>query len=252
MIRFNCPTCERPYELPDAMAHLPLVCKQCGQRLTPPAPTPDPPPPPPKPIPLALPKPIAKPAPAPLPPKPVFAAPRPDEPPDDDDVLVTKADSTPDIDFNVGGPTAASLSDAARARPTGLSDTNRPRPADLEATEPEINLDLLPPAPPAPPKPARPPAPAPPPGAKPEPTLLPFVADLVVFVLLVVVGMIFGEFLARKPTGEVLSEAGSATKFPPVDLLLWAAPPVLFGLVYLLLGSRERSVGAWLRRRQAR
>ena len=238
MIRFNCPTCGRPYELPDAMAHLPLVCKQCGQRLTPPAPTPDAPP---------L-KPVAKPAPAPLPPKPVFAAPRPDEPPDDDDVLVTKADSTPDIDFNVGGPTAASLSDAARARPTGLSDANRPRPADLEATEPEINLDLLPPAPPAmPSKPARPPAPAPPP--KPEPTLLPFVADLVVFVLLVVVGMIFGELLARKPTGEVLSEAGSATKFPPVDLLLWAAPPVLFGLVYLLLGSRERSAGAWLRRR---
>ena len=237
MIRFNCPTCERPYELPDAMAHLPLVCKQCGQRLTPPAPTPDPPPPPPKPPPKPIP--VAKPAPVP---------PLPDEPPDDD-VLVTKADSTPDIDFNVGGPTAASLSDAARARPTGLSDTNRPRPADLEATEPEINLDLLPSAPPAPPKPARPPAPAPPPGAKPEPTLLPFVADLVVFVLLVVVGMIFGEFLARKPTGEVLSEARSATKFPPVDLLLWAAPPVLFGLVYLLLGSRERSAGAWLRRR---
>ena len=274
MIRFNCPTCGRPYELPDAMAHLPLVCKQCGQRLTPPAPTPDPPPPPPipaapppAPAPVALPKPVAKPATVPKPPP---AA----GPPDDDDVLVSKPDSSPDIDFNIGGPTAASLSEAARARPAGLSDATRPRPTGLEATElginldqplptapagaepvdrlQKINLDLLPPAPPPPPKPAPPPAPAAPPEARPEPTLVPFVADLAVFVLLVVAGMFVGELLARKPTGEVLSEAGSAAKFPPVELLLWAAPPVLFGLVYLLLGSRERSVGGWLRRRQAR
>ena len=96
-----------------------------------------------------------------------------------------------------------------------------------------------------------PPAPAAPP-ARTEPTLAPFVADLAAFVLLVVAGMFCGEMLAGKPTGQVLSEAGSAAKFPPVDLMLWAAPPVLFGLVYLLLGSRERSVGAWLRRRQSR
>ena len=51
-------------------------------------------------------------------------------------------------------------------------------------------------------------------------------------------------------TGTVLSEAGSATKFPPTDLLLWGGPPVMFGLIYLLLGARNRTVGEWLRRRK--
>src|SRR5215204_1727329 len=55
VIRFNCPNCGRHYELPDALASLPLVCKQCGQRMTPPAPSPEPPPPP---------KPVAPPPPA--------------------------------------------------------------------------------------------------------------------------------------------------------------------------------------------
>ncbi len=308
MIRFNCPHCERPYELPDAFAHLPLVCKQCGQRLTPPKPTPDlpPPPPPPRVVPRTEPvvnlppvpkpappkpaapaspppgpkapaAPVAKPAPAPKPPAPapVAAKPQIDDSLHDDDVLVTRADSTPDIDFNVGGPTAASLSDAARARPAGLSDANRPRPSEYDgATEPDINLDalsptapasegpvdrlqkinldLLPPAPPArAPRPAPPPEP-PAPEAKPEATLLPFIADLAVFVLLVLVGMVLGEQLAGKPTGQVLTESGSAAKFPPIDLLMWGAPPMVFGLIYLLLGSRERSVGGWIRRRQAR
>jgi hypothetical protein len=260
VIRFNCPTCGRPYEVPDALARLPLVCKQCGQRITP-AEAPKAETPPPAPV-IAKPQ-VASPQPPkpqaapPLPPSPkphvtpaALAKPAP-PPPDDDDVLVTKADSTPDIDFNVGGPTAASLSDATRARPTGLSDANRPRPADLDATEPDINLDLLPP--PAP-KPAARPAPPPEPvapEAPPEPTLVPFVADLVTFVLLVVIGMVLGELLVGKPTGEVLSEAGAATKFPPIDLMLWGGPPLVFGLIYLLLSTREKSVGAWLRRRAA-
>ena len=82
--------------------------------------------------------------------------------------------------------------------------------------------------------------------------MLPFLADLGAFLLLVVAGLMLGEFAVRKPMGQVLSEAGSAAKFPPVDLLVLLAPVVMFGLIYLLLNSRERTVGAWLRRRAAR
>lgn len=262
MIRFNCPTCERPYELPDALVGLPLVCKQCGQRITPPAPSAEPPPPPPAPPP---PKPVAAPPIAPA--KLQTAAPPPapepapirlravHPPPDDDDVLVAKPDSTPDIDFNIGGPTATSLSDAQRAR---TSDLTRRAPDLSNAvgpveSVPELNLELLglPPAPP--PKPPKPPAPptAPPPAPAAEPTVLPFLADLGVFLLLLVAGLLVGELVVRKPMGQVFSEAGSAAKFPPIDLLILLAPPLMFGLIYLLLNSRERTVGAWLRRRRA-
>lgn len=261
MIRFNCPACGRHYELPDALASLPLVCKQCGQRLTPPAPTPDPPPPPPKPV--APPPPVAAPAPKPAePPKPAppapvgpFGAP-PNE--DDEDVLVAQPDASPDIDFNIGGPTAASLSDATRARSTGLSDAHR-RPPDLSGaigpggdSIPELNFDLLgPPSAPPAPKPAPPPPePEPPAEEKPEPTLFPFLADLGTFLLLVIAGLFLGELLADRPMGQVISEAGSAPKFPPLDLLLLLGPPLVFGLIYVLLGGRERTVGAWLRRRR--
>ncbi len=267
MIRFNCPNCARPYEVPDALAKLPLVCKQCGQRITPPErseapplPLPAPPPPPvvvprppaPKPsVPVAKP-PAPKPAAVP-PAKPV---PSLDDQPSDDDVLISKPDSTPDIDFNVGGPTAASLSDAARARPAGLSDANRPRPVDPNAppeppaSTPDINLDLLPKAaPPAPPKARRNPVAEAPPQPRREATLLPVLADFAVFVLLVAVGVLIGQLLVGKPTMQVIADAGSAAKFPPKELIVWAGPPLMFGLVYVLLGSREKSVGAWLRRK---
>ncbi len=250
VIRFNCPNCNRPYELPPALAFLPLVCKQCGQRVTPPANTPDAPapspPPQPKPIvadpppkatlpvaqivappPAKAAVPIAKPPTA----KPITPAKLAIPPSEDNGVLVTT---------NAGGPTAASLSDAAR-----------PRPAELDGVmEPDINLDLLGPAPPpAPKRVTKPPEPEAPPEPRPEPTLLPFIADLIVFVALVVIGMVLGEQFAGKKTGTVLSESGSATKFPPVDLLMWGGPPVIFGLIYLLLGARKRTVGEWLRRR---
>ena len=42
VIRFNCSHCSRYYELPDAMQHLPLLCKGCGQRLVLPEPSPNP------------------------------------------------------------------------------------------------------------------------------------------------------------------------------------------------------------------
>lgn len=155
----------------------------------------------------------------------------------------------------------AGLSDANRPRPAGLSDANRPRPEELEKppAEPDdlgdINLDLLPKAPPVPP----PPPPAQPlaPNAEPEPApvknespLLPFVADLLAFLLLVVVGILLGELIVRKPTGEVLAEVANPT-FPPLNLLLWAAPAVMFALIYILLGRRERTLGGWLRRRRS-
>lgn len=225
MIRFNCPNCNRLYELPPALAFLPLVCKQCGQRITPPADSPSP---------------VAKPQAA----KPVAPALTTVDD-EDDGVLVTRADTSPDIDFNVGGPTAASLSDAARPRPAELADP--PAVDELQ----KINLDLLgPAAPPAPKRAPKPPEPEAPPDPRPEPTLLPFVADLIVFVALVVVGMVVGEMLVGKPTGQVLSESGSSTKFPPPDLLLWGGPPVTFALIYLLLGARKATVGEWLRRRK--
>jgi hypothetical protein len=239
VIRFNCPHCERHYELPDALAKLPLVCKQCGQRLTPPEPTPEPPP-------VAKPQAAAPAKPAPVPTK-------AQAPPEGGDVLVAKADSTPDIDFDIPGPTAASLSDAARTRPPVPGSSQSTRPAEAEPG-PAVNLDLLPkPAP----KPVAPWKPAPQPTGdasdedKSDPTLLPFVADAVVFVLLVVGGLLLGEMAVRKPTGEILAEAGSAAKFPPIDLLVWAAPAVCFALVYILLGKRDLSVGAWIRRRKA-
>jgi hypothetical protein len=297
VIRFNCPHCGRPHEVHEALAQLPLVCKQCGQRIAAPVPgsVPAPAPPPsvsasppvappvapppvvavppaPKPSVQAVPKlpvPSAAPAPAPVPiPVVAKAAPAPAKPPppspsgSGDDVLVTKPDSSPDIDFNVGGPTAASLSDAARTRPGGLTDANRTRPVEVEAApaaEPDsssdINLDLLgPPAPEGRPvaiKPeVKPLAPSnDPPEPKPEMTVLPFVADLVVFVVLIVVGALVGELLVDKPTLQVLSESFTAVIFPPTELLLWGAPPLVLGLIYLLLNSRERTVGAWLRRR---
>lgn len=191
VIRFNCPHCGRYYELLPALAGLPLVCKQCGQRFSPPAEStaPAPPPPPKKP---AAPPPSAKPAAPPPTPK-------------------------------------------------------------LPVAEPEhepINLDLLPKsaAPPPPPwRPAQPRGPEAEPREGPAPGLLPFVADLVAFVVLVVAGLVLGEVLVHKPTGEVLSELASP-KFPPIDLLVWAAPAALFALVYLLLFKRGRSLGAWLRR----
>ncbi|MBP3959273.1 hypothetical protein J8F10_28850 [Gemmata sp. G18] len=290
MIRFNCPNCSRHYELPPALAFLPLVCKQCGHHITPPASEPDPPPPPaPPPVPvqpkpvapavppkaplpvakIVAPPPGAKPPTAKLPPpadvKPPVAKP-PAPPADDTDVFVTKPDSTPDIDFNVGGPTASSLSDAARIWPPGASDANQASSPELESTvgptstteahaAPGIDLKLLGPEPPRTPPPSKrtpqPPEPEPELEERPEPTLVPFIADLVAFVVLVVVGMFVGEMLAKKTTGEVLSTAGSAPTFPPPDLLLWGGPPAVFALIYLLLSSRKLSVGEWLRRRRA-
>jgi len=273
VIRFNCPNCGRPYELAEALAKLPLVCRQCGQRFIPAdVPTASPPASSAEPLvlpplpPLAISPPVLAASPPPktetaVPPPPLTPTKPPDEPPEDEDILVSKPDSSPDIDFNIGGPTAASLSEVARARPAGLSDANRPRPEGLEKPSAapddlgDINLDLLPkarsvPPPPPPAQPLAPHAELETPSAKNDASLLPFIADLVAFLLLVVVGLLLGELIVRKPTGEVLAEVAHPT-FPPVNLLLWAAPAVMFALIYILLGRRERTLGGWLRRRRS-
>src|SRR5262249_18298411 len=155
----NCPSCGRPYELPDALARLPLVCKQCGQRITPPAPTPSaPPPPPPSAPPGATPPPpapvipvTAPPKPTPVPPPPA-PAPKPPPPPPvpvpvvpklptdertKEGVLVSKTDSPPDNDFNAGGSTAAGPGESNRTHPVALSESKRPHPAELNGAPSE-------------------------------------------------------------------------------------------------------------------
>src|SRR5262249_4596069 len=135
------------YELPDALAKLPLVCKQCGQRITPPTvSTALPPPPPVVPPPVAPTEPVT-PSPQPPEPKPVEVVAPPPEP-EDEDVLVTKADSTPAMDFNISGPTAQSLSEASRQRPAGLSSADQTRPDETAGgpsdAETPPNLKQLP------------------------------------------------------------------------------------------------------------
>jgi len=304
VIRINCPHCQRAYQLPSALAGLPLVCKSCNQRFVPAEqPTAAPAPPAPKIeraiAPPAAPKPAA-PAPQPaaqaVPPKPEpEPKPVPRAPGAADtasttggDVLVSKADSTPDVDFNVGGPTAASLSDAARQRPKGLSSAEMVAPqsgADTDrdsASVPELDLDALararteaelhlPPKPPEPrartepqlvlpvpptPKalPRRAPAPPPPaPVAEPEPAPEPAArSGLIPFAadLLALVVLLAGGMLV----GELIVQKHTGAVLSgfaddPVQGLLWAAVPLVLALVYLLLAGRGLSLGARARGR---
>jgi len=66
---------------------------------------------------------------------------------------------------------------------------------------------------------------------------------------LLLMGGLLGEFLAQKSTGDVWHDAGSAPKFPPIDLLLWLAPSTMLILIYYLLVTKRKSLGAWLQRR---
>ena len=214
MIRFNCPNCSRSYELPDAMARLSLVCKGCGQPLAVPEPTPEPKPEPRKPDP---------PKPKPEPPKSVVS-PRPADPPR----------------IPLPAPTPAKA-----AAPVPL----KPADDDLLFEKPDLLSELEPEASAARPVAKPKPAPAPPQagGSK----LVAVVVDVGIGLILLVVGVLLGELLAKKSTRDVLSEAGSAAKFPPIDLLLWMAPLVMFGLIFALLAGRGKTLGGWLRRRSA-
>jgi len=77
--------------------------------------------------------------------------------------------------------------------------------------------------------------------------LLGIIVDVLVGALLIAIGVLCGEFLARQSTSEVLKDAGSAATFPPVDLLMWGAPTVVLLLIYALLISRGKSLGTRFR-----
>jgi hypothetical protein len=109
----------------------------------------------------------------------------------------------------------------------------------FEAPDALAVLDTAKPAPPTPPPPPR----------RGERKLLGAVVDVIVAIALVAAGVFLGELLARRSTGEVLKDAASAAKFPPVDLLMWLSPILLLLLVYALLISRGKSLGSILRRR---
>ena len=120
----------------------------------------------------------------------------------------------------------------------------------FEAETPDIDFNSPPPKelrrPLSPPPPEPPPAPPPkPPGSR---KAVGLVVDLMVVLLLIAGGAFLGEMLAQKGTREVL-DGVNGPKFPQVALLMWLAPPVLLVLVYALLGSRGKTVGAWLNRR---
>jgi hypothetical protein len=178
VIRFNCPNCSRAYELPNAMAHLPLVCKGCGQPLAVPEPTPDPPKPEPRP---ELPRPKVE------PPKAVTSSP-PVE-------LPRPAKPEPE-------PILARIVEPADPMPDGDTLFEKPDPlAELEAQTP----------PPPTVKPAVEKKPAPitqprPGGSK----LIAIVVDAGVALTLLIAGVLLGEMLVKKPTATVLREVGSA------------------------------------------
>ncbi len=221
VIRFSCAHCNRAYVLADALAHLPLLCKGCGQALVVPDPQPEPvapPTPPPTPPTAPPPPPVAAPKPPVPPPPPVpplrLAAP-------------SGTPSDPDIE--------ELLSSEALS---GLEWQEVPRPAP----PPEV---------PAPITPAQQ-APAPPEEApNPARRLLGKLLDGVVGLILFAVGAMVGEYVAEKPTREILESAGSAPKFPPLDLLIWLGSAAGFVLIYVWLGTRGWTVGCWLRRRAA-
>jgi hypothetical protein len=231
VIRFLCPNCSRRYELPEALARLPLVCKGCGQPLAVPETSTEP---------EAKPEP-PKPAPPPTPPKPepprVVAAPPPPSKPEPPNVVVPPPSPPP-----VPAPEPVTVAAVeSRLPPADLPHTNgQPYPKNGPLFEQPEVLESLEIAPPAPPVAAERPA---------SRKVLAAAVDGIVAIVLVAIGVFCGELLARQSTSEVLHDAGSAAKFPPIDLLMWLAPPVLFLLIDALLISRGKSVGGWLARR---
>lgn len=228
MIRFDCPTCGRGYALADALAGLPLLCKGCGQRLTPPEPQPDPEPEPLTPPP-AKPKaavPVAPPKPA-VPPKQVTSDPsepvRNTLPP----VLSTQDSVPAPVPADHLPPLADEI--AAEAKPVRAGGGSRP-----PVTRAEQGADA-----------SRPPRP---PSAPAGRRVVGLAVDAVVVLSLLGAGVVAGEELAGRPAAALIDEA-RATGSPSMDLLLGAAVPVVFVLVYLWLGTRGWTVGGWLKRR---
>jgi hypothetical protein len=251
VIRFSCQHCHREYLLPDAMAHLPLLCKQCGQRLSVPDPQPEPKPEPPPPAPRPAP-PVSPPAP------PAAVAP-----------AAPRGDARPPapVAEDVGPPTPPPADDHGRpAEVPSLNgdeflsrDTLDRLDVPAEVTPPPGQAWGAPvlhkPTPAAPPAKTRgagaphPPkaAPAAPPVAASR-RVLAVVVDVVVAIVLLGLGVLVGEFATRKSTAEIL-DGVSGPRFPSVDLLVWLGGPALLLLIYVWLGTRGWTVGGWLKRR---
>lgn len=195
VIRFRCTTCEREYVLADALAHLPLLCKGCGHRLTVPEPQVE----------------------VPHEAKPAFDR---SLPPADDGTFRGFGDHSPEVHDSV-----VDLFPSAETRAKlGLS---------------------LPPEP----VPLRNPVPTPADEPAPQRKTLAIVADVVVAIVLLAIGMLVGEAVVGKSTGQILSNVTGPT-FPPTDLLLWLGCIAFFGLIYVWLGTRGWTLGGWLKRRQ--
>jgi hypothetical protein len=212
VIRFQCNTCRHSYALPDALARVPLLCKGCGHRLVLPGPgewTSDP-----------QDEPVEDPA--------------PDTHASSEHRASAEAEED-DGDVRTG--LWPELEDDPRRRRAG-KDPRAVAPDDPQGT---VNL-------------SNPPAAA----ASPISTIpatptgrrgLGMAVDIAVGLGLAGIGALLGEVAVGKSSAVILREAGSAPKFPPMDLLLWigcVATPIL---VYLLLANRGKTVGGWLRRR---
>jgi hypothetical protein len=246
VIRFNCPHCSRRYEVPEALARLALTCKGCGKPLTVPetSPEPEPQPEPAKPAlreeppkVVVPPLPIAPPAPrpslAPLPkPAPVAVATENRLPPPD------KLSTNGPPNGQTKNNTPDDESDFLFEKPDVLAEFEGPDERPPVAMPGLMSTPAA--APVAPTSAPRPPR---------DRKALGVAVDVAAELALLVIGVFGGELMAQQSTREVLSDAGSAAKFPPVALLMWMAPPLLFLLIYALLISRGKSLGAWLRGR---
>jgi DNA-directed RNA polymerase subunit RPC12/RpoP len=207
LIRFKCPNCGRRYEVLQALKDIPLLCKGCGQRVDVPESSQEP-----DPVQDSL-KEKSDPS-VPVPHTPVSAVFAADE----------KAIDSPEL---------KDLSKIQAASETSLPEKEPATPQQTQGRElPEEKM--------IPPEGALTDEASEPSRMKP----LPIFVDVMFSFFLLLVGGMCGETLAKKSTGDVWRDAGSAPTFPPIDLLLWLTPPTLLLLIYGLLISRQKSIGA--------
>ena len=232
VIRFSCMKCRREYQLSNALSHLPLLCKGCGDRIVVPDPSeslPEPPPAPPPPV-----TPPPKPAPpAAPPPKPVFerSLPVPPPPLDDDKPEFQIAPLEEDSEVNLF------LSPEMRKKLFLPIEGSGPAPLPNRI-------------PPLAPTPVMPPAPPPPVEAEEEITPSKWKPiDAAGVLVMVILGNLFGGAAAGKSPFEILNDAPASPKFPPTDLVIWLGSVAAFVLLYVWMVGRGWSLGARLKRR---
>lgn len=193
------------------MYRLPLICKGCGQHLNVPEPTAEP-----APAPKAAPvETHAKTKQAEPVPAPSLAAAQRELP----------TETKPDLSVNITPPVLA---------PMPLLSSENPDEKLLKQKFQAGNLPIEHSVEPAE-----------------RPRSLVVLVDVATVLVLLIVGAFIGEMLAHQPTGELLHDAATAPKFPPVELILWLAPIAMLCLVYWMLASRHKSLGYWLQRRRS-